>query len=261
LDSLVDAVRNHVGRVSVQLSFLPVENALDHVRELVSVSQRSGQFAGAIPISCPREVYRYLSDSGAPTVVLGSLYRDQQHLPSVDLDHHQAGRLLAEYLLHEGHKRIVLLATGGGRPGDDAFYDGVSEALTAAALPHNALVLRTFPSDFDAFGAQIEELLASADRPTGWICRNERLVSVVSATLAAAGLSSPRDVDVVFQAKSGRPSAKTPYAHVRPKEPFKRIAEELAMMLKDVREGRPLSRERVTISVELHSPDESDSGG
>ena len=260
LDDMVEAIRSHVGRVNVQLSFLPSENTVDYVRELVALAQRTRQFAGAIPVSCPREVYRYLSDSGTPTVVLGSLYRDQQHMPSVDVDYHQAGRLLADNLLRAGHRRIALLATAGGRPGDDAFYDGVSDALTRAALPHNALVVRTFPHDFDAFRAQIEELLASPDRPSGIICRSERLVGVVAATIAAAGLSSPGDVDIVFQTQSRRASARTPYAYVRPKEPFKRIADELAVMLKRVREGQAVQRERVIIPVELCGRNGGESG-
>jgi DNA-binding LacI/PurR family transcriptional regulator len=261
LDVLIDAVRTHVGRVNVQLSFLPPENTIDYVRELVTVAHRERQFAGAIPISCPRDVYRYLSDTGTPTVVLGSLYGDQRHLPSVDVDHQQAGELLAEYLLRRGHRRIALLATGGGRPGDDAFYDGVSDALTRAALPHNALVLRTFPHDFDAFRAQIDELLSTPDCPGGIICRSDRLMSVVTATVRAAGLSSQKEVDIVFQTQSCRLPAKTGYAYVRPKEPFNRIAEALAVMLKHVREGQPLSQEHVIVPVELQAPDDSANGG
>ena len=45
------------------------------------------------------------------------------------------------------------------------------------------------------------------------------------------------------------------HAHVRPKESFKRIAEELAVMLKRAKEGRSLSTERVTVPVELYEPE------
>ena len=254
LDVMIDAVRNHVGRVNVQLTFLPPENTMDYVRELIASARNAGQFAGAIPISCPREVYRYLSENGIPTAVLGTLYGDQRHLPSVDVDHRQAGQLLADYLLRRGHRKIALLATGGGRPGDDAFYDGVSDSLTRARLPHNALVLRTFPHDFEAFRAQIAELMDSPDRATGIICRSERLVGVVGASVASSGGEGSR-VDIVFQTQSCRFPAKAGHAHVRPKESFKRIAEELAVMLKRAREGRPLSMERVTVPVELCEPE------
>jgi DNA-binding LacI/PurR family transcriptional regulator len=261
IDVMVDAIRARVGRVNVCLGFLPEEDTVEYVRELITQAHEARQFAGAIPISCPREVYRYLSDVAAPTVVLGSLYRDQQHLPSIDVDHRQAGRLLTEHLVKHGHSRLALLATGGGRPGDDAFYDGVSDALTQARLPHNALVVRIFPHDFGAFRAQIDELLAAPDRPTGIICRSERMLGVVGAQVAAAGLTSPDDVEVVFQTQScrGRPNA--PHAHVRPEQSFKHIAEQAASMLERLREGESLIQDRVIIPVALQKPGNIDHGG
>ena len=264
LDVLVEAVRAHFGRISVHVSFLGGDDAAEVARELAAHAQDAQRRVGVIPISCPREVYRALSEAGVPTVVFGSIYGDQRHLASVDVDHRQAGQLMTEHLLRGGHQRLALLATGGGRPGDDAFYDGVSDVLTRAALPHNALIVRTFPQDFAAFRAQVEELLAGFDRPTGVICRSERFVGVVATVAAAAGLASPRDLDIVFQTQSSRPLTKASvanYAHVRPRESFKQIAQELAIMLKRVGDGRLLAQERVVVPVELHAPNEQTAGG
>src|SRR5262249_26879079 len=113
---------------------------------------------------------------------------------------------------------------------------------------------------FDAFRAQLEELLSQEERPTGIICRSERLVSVVAAKISAAGLTSPTDVDIVFQTQATRASALLPYAHVRPKEPFKHIAEKVALILKRLRSSGPPPREQITIPVELHEPGESEIG-
>lgn len=264
LDVLVDAVRAHVGRIGVHVSFLGGDDVADVARELAARGQDPQQRVGVIPISCPREVYRALSQAGVPTVVLGSIYGDQRHLPSVDVDHRQAGQLLTEHLLRRGHHRLALLATGGGRPGDDAFYDGVSDALTRAALPHNALIVRTFPQDFAAFRAQVEGLLAGADRPTGIICRSERFVRVVATIAAEQGLAGPCDLEIVFQTQASRPSTKSSFGscvYVCPRESFKQIAQELATMLKRVAEGRSLASERVVVPVELHVPDQHADGG
>jgi DNA-binding LacI/PurR family transcriptional regulator len=264
LDVLVEAVRAHVGRVLVQVSFLGGEDAVGVARNLVEHARDTRGLIGVIPISCPREIYRVLSEAGLPTIVFGSIYGDQRRLPSVDVDHRQAGQLMTEHLLRGGHQRLALLATGGGRPGDDAFYDGVSDALTRAALPHNALIVRTFPQDFAAFRAQIEGLFASQDRPTGIICRSERFVRVVATTAAGQGWVVPRDLDIVFQTQSSGPPTRpffVRYAHVRPRESFKQIAQELAIMLKRVAEGQLLAPERVVVPVELHVPDEHADGG
>ncbi len=264
LDVLVEAVRAHVGRVGVQVSFLGGDDAARVARELVGHANDARGLVGVIPISCPREVYRVLSEAGVPTVVFGSIYGDQRNLPSVDVDHRQAGQLMTEHLLRGGHQRLALLATGGGRPGDDAFYDGVSDALTRAALPHNALIVRTFPQDFAAFRAQIEGLFAGPDRPTGIICRSERFVRVVATTAAGVGLAAARDLDIVFQTQSSRPLTKPSfanYAHVRPRESFKQIAQELAIMLKRVAEGRSVAPQRVVVPVALHVADAHADGG
>jgi len=229
--------------------------------ELVRTLQPVRQCAGAIPISCPREVYRVLSEAGVPTVVLGSLYADQRHLASVDVDHREAGRLLTEYLLRAGHRRIALLATGSGRPGDDAFYDGVSDALTRATVPHNTLIVRAFPQDFDAFRCQVSELLGGADRPSGVICRSDRLVGVVAGAIADAGLASPKDVEVVFQTQSCRPPERSVYTHVRPRESFKWIAGALGDMLNRVGRTRPLAEQHVIVPVELCKSNLKSNGG
>ena len=89
LDDMADALRVRLGGVSVQFSFIPETNGVDYVRELIS---GVGHFAGAVPISCPRAVYKYLEEAGGPMVVLGSHYGDQRQLPSVDVDYRQIGQ-------------------------------------------------------------------------------------------------------------------------------------------------------------------------
>jgi DNA-binding LacI/PurR family transcriptional regulator len=252
LEEMVDAMRKVLGPVSVQFSFIPPENPVEYVRELISVAQQSGQFCGAVPISCSRDVYRYLAEAGGPVVVLGSLYPDQRNLASLDIDYHQAGYLLAQYLVRKSHKRMALLTTGGGRPGDNAVYDGVSEALTEADLPHNALMMRIFPHDFEAFRAQTRELLERPDRPTGLICGSDRLLGVVASTADELGLAVPRDLELTFQGQSTPAIERLPYPHVQPQLSFRELTARVAQMLKDLVEGRALRQERIVVPVVLY---------
>ncbi len=254
LDDIVDALRSRLGGVNVQFSFIPAGNSVEYVRELISSAQRIGQFAGAIPISCGRAVYKYLEEVGGPMVVLGSLYGDQRQLPSVDVDYRQIGHLLARYLVGKGHKRMALLLTGEGRPGDNAFFDGISDALTEADLPHNALTVRIYQHDYEAFRAQVRELLERPDRPTGIICGTDRLVGIVEAVASSLDLRLPRDVELVFQGQSTPAVERLPYVHAQPRQTFKQIAELVADMLKRVADGGQLEKPRVVISVELRVP-------
>jgi len=92
LEDMMDSLRARLGGVNVQFCFIPSSNSVDYVRELIGSAQRIGQFAGAVPISCPRAVYKYLEEIGGPMVVLGSLYADQRSLASVDVDYRQIGQ-------------------------------------------------------------------------------------------------------------------------------------------------------------------------
>lgn len=253
LETMVAAVRGDFPQTNVQFSFIPASSGVEYVRELVSVAQQAGHFAGAIPISCSREVYRFLADTGAPVVVLGSLYPDQWQLSSVDLDYRTSGHLMAEHLVKHGHRRIALFTTGGGRPGDNALYDGVSDALTAAGLSPNALVMRVFPQDFGAFHAQTVELLRHDTRPTGVICASDRLVGVVASCAEELKLSIPADIELVFQSQSVPAAGLLGYPYVQPKHSFREVAQLVAGMLRRVADRETPENRHIVIPVELRT--------
>lgn len=257
---LVHGIRSRFKGVSVQFCYLPHQGTLDYLRELLDGVQRSGQLAGVVPRSCPREVYRYLSELRVPMVVLGSLYADQRHLPSVDLDYRQIGHLLTQHLVSRGHTNLALMMTGDGRPGDHAFYGGVSDVLAEAGLPHNALAIRIFPRDYDAFRAQVRELLEGPVRPTGIICGLESLAKVVADVGGSLGLSIPQDLDLVFTSQSTSASDQLPFVHTEPQRSFQEIAGLVADMLKAQAEGKKLEQERVVVEVQLRFPQDRVAG-
>jgi hypothetical protein len=121
-----------------------------------------------------------------PAVVSGTLHPGDPQLPSLDNDPGRAGRLLARHLLERGHRRLLLVNAMEMRPGDNAFFDGISEEITKADLPHNSLIVRCIPHDLRGFSATISELLARDARPTGVICQG--LLSADLVTEAVAGL-------------------------------------------------------------------------
>lgn len=252
-DAIVESIRRQVPGAGIQLHFVPPFESIQHVRAIIGALQSTRQYAGCVPISCSREVYRYLGDAGGAVVVIGSLFPDQRHLPSVDLDYRQAGYLLAKFLCERGHRRVALLAAGAGRPGDAAAHDGVAEALTEAGRPSNALVLRVYAGDLDAFRAQVGELLAAANRPTGLICGGERLLAVVESLVRQMGLT--QEVELVYDTLSKPGKAQSPYVHVRPRHTFEEIAAMVAGMLATQIKGQPPEERHVVIPVELARPE------
>lgn len=258
---MVDVLYRTLPAVNVQFSFVPAQQDMAFIQELISPAQQSGQLLGVIAISCSREVYRYLSDMSVPLVVFGSPDPDQQHIPSVDEDNFEAGRLLAEYLIARGHRRLALLGGGVGRPGDHHFLDGIAEAMTHAGLPPNALAVRLCPHNLELFGVQAQAILNNPDRPTGIICRGERVFDIILAAAAELHLAVPDDVEVVFQAYATSQVRSSPYPHVETTLAYEEIIERLGRMIDAVRQGAPLERHRLVIPVALREPEKEPGPG
>jgi len=180
----IAGIRNSIPEVNVQFTFVPEGDPLPYVQELIEDQRATGHFLGVVAVSCPPEVYRYLSERRVPSVVSGSLYSAELHLSSVDLDNHHSGQLLTQYLVDRGHARMALLSTGVGRPGDNAFLDGVIDTLTAAGLPPNSLIQRSVRNDIEAFRAIAKELLEKPDRPTAVMTRGSFQLAAIAEVAA-----------------------------------------------------------------------------
>jgi len=252
-DLLVQGVRSHLSEVNVQINFLPTTDTLGYLTDLIESARAAGEPAGFVAISCPREVYRLLADTGLPMVIHGSAYLDQEDIPSVDVDNREAGRLLTEHLIGRGHRRMALLCITEHLPGDNLFFDGTSEALTAARLPHNALIVRSLPAEQQAFRSEIRRLLETDDPPTALIARTPALgldAQSVVEQLSGAGAKT----DVVCYAHRPMPEAVFPHAYVMPRVPFLEIVGQIAQMVDRLGRGETLQSRRVVIPMELRVP-------
>jgi DNA-binding LacI/PurR family transcriptional regulator len=249
-DLLVYGIGPHLPEVNLHVAFLPAIDSLAYLEDLIESAHAAGETAGFLAISCPREVYRRLADTGLPAVIHGSAYLDQADIPSVDVDNRQAGRRLTDYLVQRGHRRMALLCVTDHLPGDNLFFDGTSEALTAARLPHNALIMRSFPSDQETLAAEIRRLLETDDPPTALIARTPALgLAARCAVEKLAGASS--GIDVVCYAHQPMPESVFPWTHVVPRVPFMDIVGRIAEMLDQQGRGEELETKHVLIPVDL----------
>lgn len=255
-DLIIESILANMQDVAdVRVSYVPAEGSVDFVRSLLEPTRVSGELAGVIAISCSREIYQYLGDNKYPLVVMGSLYPDQP-FPSIDTDEHQAGRMLSSYLVERGHRRLALFSDSENCPGDNYFHDGVSESLTAANLPHNALVLRAPGPDSAVLRAQVIEVLAMPDRPTGFLIKLPRWADDVAGIVAECGLRVPQDVEIVFKGFAIGEPGKSYFPHGCPSSSFREIASLASRMLAQVRQHLPLEPRVIVIPYELRqSPD------
>lgn len=234
----------------VRVSYVPAEQSVEFVRSLLEPSRDAGNLAGVVAISCSRDVYRYLGENKFPLVVMGSLYADQP-FPSIDTDERQAGRLLTDYLIERGHTRMALFSDSESCPGDNYFHDGVSESLTVARLPHNALVWRAPGPDPAVLQAQVDELLSSPQRPSGIVVRLPRWADDVAAIARAHKLRVPKDVEIVFKGFAVGEPGKSAFPHVCPSIPYREIAERVGQLLAQVRKQTPLEERTVVIPYRM----------
>ncbi len=254
--TFIAGIRNKVSNVTVQFGFVPENDPLPYVRELIDASRESGQFAGVVAVSCPPEVYRYLAELHVPAVVSGSLYSDELSLASVDSDNFECGRLLAQYLISREHRHIALLMTGAGRPGDNLFFDGINAALSETDLPRNALTLRLVRNDIMVLRTITKDLLTGENRPTGIITRGSYQAGAIVSVATELGLRVPDDVEIAFdhQDETTPCSDVSSCTRVEPKWSFKDIAAKIGDILQELSQSIPAQPYRVVIPVELHEP-------
>jgi len=252
---LVEAIHRQLPGCNVQYAYLPPSDEIGYLEELLAPVRGQAQITGFIAASCSHEVYAYLDQLGLPLVVFGTPESDQQHLPSVDLDGFESGRLLAQHLLDRGHENIAVFALGAGRQGDHDFLDGVVDALTTAKRPPNALVARFSLHNLRQFRAQVDAVLAKDVRPTGIICRSEKMIGTILEAIDQAGLDR-RSVEIVHESSSGTSKG---HAHARFTWTADQMMDCVVSLLRSVREGVPPAPRRVVMPVELIVPSAVDS--
>ncbi|MBN2293639.1 MAG: substrate-binding domain-containing protein [Pirellulales bacterium] len=254
---IISGIRNALPGTNVQFSFVPVVDPGGYTRELIASAKSRGETVGFLAMSCRRDVYLALAESGMPTVVSGTLHPGDPVLPSLDNDPERAGHLLARHLLDRGHRNLLLVNAMEMRPGDNAFYDGISEEITKANLPHNSLVIRCIPHDLRGFTATIGELLARDARPTGVICLNLFAADLVTEAIASLGAKATEQIEVAGAAATIDDWEKPrPYWYTRIKASKAERAGLLGQMLARVSRGESLEphEQRVVMPLTLIAP-------
>ncbi len=237
--------------VNVQFTFIPWHNSDGFVKGLLERAASAGEVVGFVASSCSREVYRVLAQSGVPAVVSGTLPLGGPDLPSVALDDFEGGRLLTEYLLKRGHRRIALLTTTMDRPGDKLFFEGISNPLTRADMPHNSLVFEIVMETASSVGTAVRHLLQIPDGPKAFIARTQRLAEMVDASLSEIDVRVDSGFDVVFVDHATEEVERSPLPHVQTKLSRKQGARLMGEMLKKLHQGQTIEERRIIVPVEF----------
>ena len=136
---------------------------------------------------------RLLASLAIPYVLTWALDRSLAH-PSIGFDNRAAGRILAEYLLELGHRRIAMIS--GVTAGNDRARNrlaGVRAALKRAGVALDRVVQApyTLQAGRDAFTS-----LIARTRPTAVVCGNDVLAIGAIQEAQRLGFSVPGDLSV-----------------------------------------------------------------
>ena len=131
-------------------------------------------------------------------VVLLDCYASDQSFPSVVPDEVEGGRQATAYLLKNGHKRVGFVNTENTVPAKYSRLEGYKQALSAAGIPYDPLLVADGGDGVPAGGyAGAMQVMEVTDPPTALFCFNDRMAMGAYDALRNLGLSIPEDVAVV----------------------------------------------------------------
>ncbi len=252
---MVDSLMSEFPDTGVYFTTLPAGNEVRYVEELLAIAATTGQVVGVIAVSCPREVYGYLSHQNMPVVVLGSVDSANERLASIDPDGQEAGRLLAKHMYKQGYRKFAVLNRELWRPGDNLFLEGVQEVLHTAELPLGALSILSLPHDQQLFNQRFHALLAELKEPLAVVCSDAGFVPWLDEMLSDESDLGGREMGIAYHAGTLVPdnleAVNCPFVYS--KTSAGEISNIIGKMLVQMGSGTELSQRHVFLPVELVS--------
>ncbi len=162
------------------------------VREMIF----SGMIEGMILLSTLWDdpVAELLHRHSFPFVVIGHPYRGENY-HRVDSDNEKAGRMVTEYLLKHGHRRICYLGADDSLSVTVKRQAGFEAALRDAGMPVSKEIF--LPNPLIAGEDMLPAPLLSPDGPTAVVAQDDALAIWLIGALQKAGRRVPEDVSII----------------------------------------------------------------
>ena len=249
IGGFVEGVMQVTDRRTVAVQRLPVRDELSHLRELLRRIKEDGATQGLLLLGCGREIQEAVLAREVPAVVVGGVFTSTSLLPSIDMDQYASGKLAAEYMLRRGRRHVGLICGETWLPGDNAFIEGVNHVLHAASGERPMLTTRSVPMEKAIAFAEIRELLARDQRPTGLICRGRFLTEAAYQAAEATQVQIPAQLDVLLA--HALVPRKSDQVYLAATKSWKSISRMAGRMLVRQIEGKPLKTPHRSVPVRL----------
>jgi DNA-binding LacI/PurR family transcriptional regulator len=220
--------------------------------ELCMSLARTGRVDGLLLLDTLAEDARALAlcEAGIPHVCAGPAPAGCES-PSVAVDGRAAAVLAVNHLLAQGHRRLALIQLPSDLADSEPRYLGYADALAAAELPIDPLLIVEAGGRAEEDGYQaMSELLGLPQPPSAVLACSDELAFGAMHALYDAGLDIGADVSLV--GFDDLPLA----AHTHPslttlRQPRRAIGERLAALLIAAIEDRARPPEQVTLNARL----------
>jgi DNA-binding LacI/PurR family transcriptional regulator len=210
-----------------------------------------GHIDGALFVSLhgPDQLPKELAARGVPVVMMGRPYRVGDNTPYVDADNVGGARLATRAMLDRGRRQVGTITGPLDMVAAQDRLDGFRAELAAhgrRATRHDMAV-----GDFSVAGGERAMRRLLEQRPTldGVFAANDLMAVGAMQVLAGTGRSVPDDVAVVGFDDVPVATALRP-ALTTVRQPLVRMGEEMARVLLDALEGRPV-RPSMVLPTEL----------
>jgi LacI family transcriptional regulator len=145
-----------------------------------------------------KEDHMQVFSTASVPVVLAATRDADNILPSVTIDHYQAGYDATEALLSRGHKRIAMI-TG---PLDDPLggllrFEGYKKALADAGISFDESLAMNGNYRHDAALRAMTQFLSLKNPPTAVFAASDEMAIGAIHAVQDAGLSVPEDIEVI----------------------------------------------------------------
>ena len=156
----------------------------------------SGMIEGMILLSTLRDdpVAELLHRHSFPFVVIGHP-RHGENYHCVDSDNEKAGRMVTEYLLKFGHRRLCYLGAEDSLSVTCNRQAGFEAALKNAGLPVSREAF--LPNPLAYGGDALPAMFLSPDGPTAVVAQDDALAIWLMGALQKAGRRVPEDVSII----------------------------------------------------------------
>ena len=253
-DGMIVGMQEALPGVEVQFNFWPATDEVDYVNRLVGEAMRSSQTEGFVLVRSSLEAQRLIHASGLPAVISGMPQPSVRGMAWIDRDYTSVGRLLAEHLLRNGFRRIVVLMREHLFPGDYKVLDAIREVLEASGVP-GGVTLRCLPADRKAIKASVLDILNESTEPIGFLCRSQPWAEGAADAAEELGRNIGSEVGIVVSDVYRKPTdSKLQYPYTRPLLRPEEIGAHLGRMLAAQARGETFSPAYEIIPVILEHP-------